>query len=388
MKDRMYMEDIVRSINTELTELNGKTRIVVWGLGEFAEKIAAYTELLNYNVLFFVDENREGSFLGRTIDKPKNILWNTIDAVLILSFNKYVEIREKLHAEYKYSGEIIRLQKFNDSKEFYKYDSRSVSLIEQQYRNELMRNQVFCDIHKGKRCYILGGGPSLKQFDLNKINDEVVFAVNEFYLLGNVVNINYYVAADPYYWDAKVISDTKGRFFDGIKELEKNNPNIKYWFPVQFCDVMKSIGIQWNNLFYFFPGRHWDRRIDYNIDLTKRIMVRWSVIQYCIQMAVYMGIKEVFLLGCEETRIISLLNDYLDDSGYEYAYSISEDDMKSFRNFFNEISIYNHLYGFSNILKGYGEMQELCFNNGIKLYTCAKRTLVKDVPYFDYRELF
>lgn len=38
------------------------------------------------------------------------------------------------------------------------------------------------DIHKGKRAFIIGNGPSLKQTDLNKLKNEITFGMNRIYL--------------------------------------------------------------------------------------------------------------------------------------------------------------------------------------------------------------
>jgi hypothetical protein len=39
------------------------------------------------------------------------------------------------------------------------------------------------DIHLGKRCFILGNGPSLKEMDLSPLRDEFTFGLNRIYLL-------------------------------------------------------------------------------------------------------------------------------------------------------------------------------------------------------------
>ena len=39
------------------------------------------------------------------------------------------------------------------------------------------------NIHKGKRCFIIGNGPSLRQTDLGRLRDEYTFGLNRIYLL-------------------------------------------------------------------------------------------------------------------------------------------------------------------------------------------------------------
>jgi len=49
-------------------------------------------------------------------------------------------------------------------------------------RESIKRLTEMKDIHKGKRAFIIGNGPSLKQTDLSKLKGEITFAMNRFYL--------------------------------------------------------------------------------------------------------------------------------------------------------------------------------------------------------------
>ncbi|NJC95286.1 MAG: hypothetical protein C3F07_02335 [Anaerolineales bacterium] len=49
-------------------------------------------------------------------------------------------------------------------------------------RESIRRLAELKDIHKGKRAFIIGNGPSLKQTDLSKLQNEVTFCMNRFYL--------------------------------------------------------------------------------------------------------------------------------------------------------------------------------------------------------------
>lgn len=49
-------------------------------------------------------------------------------------------------------------------------------------RESIRRLAELKDVHKGKRAFIIGNGPSLKQTDLSKLRDEITFCMNRFYL--------------------------------------------------------------------------------------------------------------------------------------------------------------------------------------------------------------
>ncbi len=49
-------------------------------------------------------------------------------------------------------------------------------------RNSIARLAELKDKHRGQRCFIIGNGPSLKQTDLSRLQDELTFGMNRFYL--------------------------------------------------------------------------------------------------------------------------------------------------------------------------------------------------------------
>lgn len=49
-------------------------------------------------------------------------------------------------------------------------------------RESIRRLAELKDVHKGKRAFIIGNGPSLKQTDLSKLKDEITFGMNRIYL--------------------------------------------------------------------------------------------------------------------------------------------------------------------------------------------------------------
>jgi hypothetical protein len=50
-------------------------------------------------------------------------------------------------------------------------------------RESIQRLTEFKDIHKGKRAFIIGNGPSLKHTDLGRLRNEYTFGMNRIYLL-------------------------------------------------------------------------------------------------------------------------------------------------------------------------------------------------------------
>ncbi len=388
MYKKLYREDYVDLINKKLEELSRKKNIAIWGLGEYAEKIVIYSNILKYDIRFYVDDKRGGFFTGNTINTSKEIIWNNVEAVVITSYYKGEEIERYLYDRINYEGLIINLGRKDESREFYKCESRAVNSFDEKFIPILSRNVIFRDRHSGEKCIILGNGPSLNDVDLKRFSQKsIVFAVNNYYRQCQRIPVNYYVVADPFYFDPDLYHDYGKFFYANIKELEQDNKDICYFFPVQFADYLVSKGTQWLNTYYFLANRDWNKRVDNDVDLTKGIFGRYSVIQYCVLMAVYMGFKEIYLIGCEETSIYGTLDNYIDEGYAEYAFDIPKEQLNIMKEYGKSTPLEDILVGFANIYKGYKEMDHLCKAKEVKLYTCSKRTLVKNIEYRDYNDV-
>ena len=72
-------------------------------------------------------------------------------------------------------------------------------VLDNDIRKEMLRNKKLNNVHKGKRCFILGNGPSLKHYDLSKLSEEYVFTVNNMMTTENfkIVKPNFHLFFDP-----------------------------------------------------------------------------------------------------------------------------------------------------------------------------------------------
>lgn len=141
------------------------------------------------------------------------------------------------------------------------------------------------NIHAGKRCFIVGNGPSLKMEDLDKIKDEISFGVNRIYLSFDKTKWR------PTYYaiqDSKMIE----QYASEIDTLD-----IKYKF------IPKHLKNKFNNkkgtvYCYNYQLRLYDGSDpEFSEDPSKCTYEGGTVTYLCIQLAAYMGFSEIILLG-------------------------------------------------------------------------------------------
>lgn len=168
----------------------------------------------------------------------------------------------------------------------------------------IKKNKQFKNKHAGERCFILGLGPSLKNNNLELIKNEKVFALNSFYkyLEGASIEPDYYFMIDNLFHgenidEVRIVKERykKTEFFFNIrgkKAIEKhlssdskNNSNYLYSKLIQNGDLIKC-------------------------DAAKNMTAAMNVVLACIQIAIYMGFKEIYLLGCDFNYIATNFKQY------------------------------------------------------------------------------
>jgi len=162
------------------------------------------------------------------------------------------------------------------------------------YKYQSHRCKKFKDIHKGQRCFIIGTGPSLNQTNLSLIKDEITFGVSTLYagLDKFGITCDYYAGGDAITWQNHsrniMALDTTVFISDGAGNIRLRKINIFQMFgknePIACKTLYPSM---------FSSGC-------FSKDVSKGVYAGGTVIiTLCLQLAYYMGFKEVYLLGCD-----------------------------------------------------------------------------------------
>lgn len=143
--------------------------------------------------------------------------------------------------------------------------------------------------HKGEKCFVIGNGPSLKVEDLNEICKKgfATFATNRIFKVFEKTKWRptYYVSEDILLMrDAQKIikdMDVRKRFIPiNLKWYEDVDiPNADYFY-IEYNEPMKeTYGLSTN--------------------IPHCIRCRGTVTTTCLQLAIYMGFSEIYLLGVD-----------------------------------------------------------------------------------------
>lgn len=379
----MYLEERVKYINEKLSCLRNKHNIVIWGGAENTAKLFQYTDLLNYDIFGIVDKGKAGkNFFGRRMQLPADIAWTQVEAVVISSFYHEDEIEKELKNRYRFTGMIIKLNEQGQRRPFYQHLAKADIQVPEDYQEIVERNKRFKGIHKNERLFVLCSGPSIQKMDLTVLKNEITMAVHSFYLHKDisVIQPEYYCNA-RWEYNEKVTEKVAETY---LKDLKKSVGKSQYFFSVREKEIIDRIQVfDPEEIHYYCYGKA--SSLYEEVDLCRGIMPVHSVPVICLQLAIYMGFKEVYLLGTE--------HDFLTTKKYAYFY-----DRKQAVTGDTDITIdadSNLVMRFSDALadayalwENYKVVKRIAEKNDIRIYNATVGGALDLFPRVDFNSLF
>jgi len=146
-------------------------------------------------------------------------------------------------------------------------------------KNNIMK---YKNIHQGKRCFIVANGPSLKSTDLNLLARDISFGMNRIYLYFDQTNFRptYYVTMNELI-------------------LEQFSNEIKYLSMPRFLNWNRRSLYYGNDSDLTFLKSKMVINDFFQYDLTRPMVVGATVTFAALQLAFYMGFREVYLVGLD-----------------------------------------------------------------------------------------
>jgi hypothetical protein len=206
----------------------------------------------------------------------------------------------------------------------------------------------------GKRCFIIGNGPSLTIEDLEKLNNEVTFGVNSLFNAYEKTNFRptYYLATDHHF------------FANNKKQLEfllKENKSV-FLFRNNY---KKYLGYQ-KNVIPFFQNYLYKlnpssfRQKKVNSTPNKWVSMYFSVVGCAIEIAFYMGFNEINLIGVDFSQGRNLKQ--------MHFYAENEDDLQTYT-FFDK-----------PLLSNYFALDRYAKEHGIRINNASRETYLDVFP--------
>ena len=143
------------------------------------------------------------------------------------------------------------------------------------------------DKYRGRRCFILGNGPSLNKLDLGKLNDEITFGTNGIFLITEKTGLKptFYVATDSRAVECYL------------------NLILKYQCHMKFISSLQKNFFQYksDNITFFPLSAEFEyyKKISFSLDCSKVVYSCATVLYPTLQLAFYMGFSPIYLIGVD-----------------------------------------------------------------------------------------
>ncbi len=227
------------------------------------------------------------------------------------------------------------------------------------------------DIHNGQRCFFVGNGPSLRAEDLTRLKEtgEVTFAFNRIYNIFDKTDWRptYYISQDE-------------KMLQGCYDVvDKTDLGVKF-IPINL-KWYDDIAFQHASWFFLkSPEVDNDKPLSFSDTLPKCIYNSSTVMYSAAQIAAYMGIKEIYMIGVDHHFRISQNN-----KG-EVVVDVSAKDYFSEK--YNEDRDKLYIPNTDKSTWTYIAMKEQCEKRGICVYNASRQTKLEVFPMVDFDTLF
>ena len=255
----------------------------------------------------------------------------------------------------------------------------------------IQSNACFKDVHKGQRCFIIGNGPSLKEQDLTKLENEYVFTCNQ--IMRNPVfpklKTNYHFWADPTFFNLDPTKAEDQELLNVMLGVNTEDNRPVNFFAQEGYEFVKSFSLKEKLDVRFFAHRlELTEGYDNGILFEKFVPNLHTVVHYAVAMAIYMGFSEIYLLGCDCTNVLTAANTRLTaGDGAEYGYKITENEKKRMQSRNQTILMEDELNSFYNVFRGYRILDQVCKKEDKRLYNCTKGGLLDCIERKQYEEI-
>lgn len=150
-----------------------------------------------------------------------------------------------------------------------------------RWRKNFDQLEKYRALHAGKRCFIIGNGPSLRQTDLSRLKGEITFGLNRIYLIFQETGFSttYLVSVNDLVLQ-QCASDMKALSI----------PKFLTWRARTYFPDSPNV---------LFLDTDYTGEENFSVDATHRMYEGFTVTYVALQLAYFMGIQEAILIGVD-----------------------------------------------------------------------------------------
>ncbi len=236
---------------------------------------------------------------------------------------------------------------------------------------------------KENRCFIIATGSSIKYQDLTILNDEIVISVSGLYMHKdiNIINPKYHVLPNVFN-DHKEINE-ENKYVQWLNDMDVHLPSSTVMIMSKQDEgyIEKYQLFRNRKIFFKDYTRYCETDNIFDIDINQMPNI-WSISEGVIQVALFLGFKEIFLLGFDHDWFNGALVHF---NGTEYLKFNNENIKQEIVNIHgmdSEFQMMRHAKIFNKYKKLYA-LKENIYNANYN-----QNSYVDTFPKVNYEKLF
>lgn len=204
-------------------------------------------------------------------------------------------------------------------------------------------------VHSNERCFIVATGPSLTISDLEMLNGEITFGMNSICKLFSETEWRptYYGIQDRFVY-SKMKSDID-KYYHGAKNV----------FVASTLQSGEFIEFPFNDVYNRYDAERRQFRVKFSDDAYVCVYNGFTITYSLIQLAVYMGFGEIYLLGTDCSYNRGQKNHVI-ESGH--------------------VDKYDYLLNYKRMVVSYEEAKKYADSKGIKIVNCTRGGMLEVYP--------
>ena len=167
--------------------------------------------------------------------------------------------------------------------------------------HDLKKNIELKDKYNNKRIFILGSGSSILLYDLKVLKNEFVMTQNSFHMHEDIYDIepNFHCVV-PYYQSEKEYST----WIEYIGDMKEKMPSTSFMWGLNTKALIDNHHPELIKQSYYIRTKYNSLTLKKaKVNISKTIMNIPTVLTQCLIVAIYMGFREIYLLGFDLDQI-------------------------------------------------------------------------------------
>lgn len=365
--------------------------VFLYGAGAFGKLLGKYLNEHNLNWNGYIETHLDEP---QIINQKKVYSLNSVpnnNAIVIISVANSIDSIEIYSSLIETGFNRNNIVAFNGSSVF-----NELGEVYYSYSNYTHKIASYKNKHVGERCFVIGNGPSLTLSDLNMLKEEYSFACNDIFLCYDKTEWSptYYMVSDSIAIKQRFnnadainrVAEKSQAFFTTIKNHNifkfKDNDDIKnlVFFNTGF-KIECEEGLQ------FLYDHHNDYILRTSLfsafsDNCEKLIYGCGTVTYrMLQLAIYMGFKEIYLLGVDNSYASSGDRSNTKDHStiLSDGYTVIDGKVTNLAGFYVRTDIMEIAY---KSAKKYAE------EHNIKIYNATRGGKLEVFPRVDFDLLF